>query len=1048
MAQLRLSLFGAFQATVNETRLTKFRSAKNQALLAFLAVEAHRAYARSTLADLLWPDDRQESARQNLRQAIFQLRHLLESEADTPASFLLVTPSTVQFNPDSNHWVDVVHFERLLDACARHEHHDPVTCAVCLHRLAQAVDLYRGPLLEDIFVEQSHRMEEWISLRRETLHQQVLSALYTLSAGQIALGDASSAYRYAQRQIELDPLREEAYRQGMIALAMRGEFSAASALYLDASRRLYEELGVSPSLETETIFQQISRGEAPRPSIKINVAPRHNLPAPLTPFIGREQEVARVTERLLDPACRQLTLIGIGGVGKTRLALQSAAAVTAAFAEGVWFVSLAGVQAEADLVTAIITVLGLTPPKGDATRFLFDYLAGRDLLLLLDNFEHLIHGAGLVTELLERAGGLKILATSRERLNLQAESLFVVDPLPTPSSDEARGQADLRTFSSIKLFAERAGRSLLGFKLGDENLPAVTAICRQVDGLPLAIELAATWVDQFTCAEIADAIAASRDFLASAKTEIEPRQRSLRAVFSHSWGLLTEAEQAALASISVFQGAFGREAALRVAQTDLTTLSALTHKSLLRLVGAGRYAAHEVIRQFAAEALHAYFDAAAVHRRHSDYYLNFMAARGQILWGDENEVGARQIQAEIDNIRAAWRWAAQHKTTTSLLEALPALMRYSIGAGLYRETSALLQAALDPLIDEREDRHFAATASRLHNEQARLLHHLSDYPASAAAARTALTLAESLADLPLQAAALRTLADARYQQGERAEARETMSAALRLAQSVAAPELEADCQLGYGDILMYAGDPAVDDAHRRALDLYRQWGDRCGEAWTLNSMGIAAAFQKRYDDGQRFFRDAVAIFQRLGDRPSTGRALNNLAAIYVLQQEYAASEPILSQSLQLSRQNGYRLGEVQTLTNLTEALRGQGKRDEARRCCDEALRLSRILGHIRGEGMQLKILGEMAGEEGDYATAVACFEQALVAARTQGDRYYEGERLYALGQALRHLGDAQSALARLHEALAIARQVNDKSTEERVWAELELLSAQQKPPAS
>ena len=1030
MAQLRMNLFGAFRASLDEMPITKFRSMKNQALLAYLALEANRAHARSTLADLLWPEESQDAARTNLRQALFQLRSILQSKEGAEMEVLLISSTSVQFNPESRASIDVVHFLNLLDACERHEHADAAVCEACMHRLAQAADLYRGQLLDGFFVDQSPALEEWLLLRREDLHQRALSALYSLTNWRLAQGDASAAYRSAQRQIELDPLREEAYRQAMRALALSGEVSAAVALYLTCSQRLYDDLGVAPSAETEALFQQLSTGSLPTVEARPIARPRHNLPAPPTPFVGREPEVARVVERLLDPQCRQLTLIGIGGVGKTRLSLQAAANLMGAFADGVWFVPLAGVQMMADLATAIITALGLTPPKGDATRFLVDYLAGRELLLVLDNFEHLIPAADLLAEILTRGPQIKALVTSRERLNLQAEAVFVVDPLPIPSLTDEDGKVDLRAFSSVKLFAERASRSLLGFTLDDETLPGVAAICRLVNGLPLGIELAASWVDQFTCAEIAEAIGRNQDFLTTTQQDVPPRQRSLRAVFDHSWQLLAPSEQAALAKAAVFPSAFSRNAALAVAETEIATLAALTHKSLLRLLSPGRYAMHEVVRQFAGEELQARFDMGAGQRRHSQYYLEFVAGWEGMLWGDENSRAYSQILLEIDNVRAAWRWAAQHEMPDELRATLKALPRFYVVAGLYREAVSLLQLALDQL-PTQADPAILALRSQLHNEAARLLHHLSDYPASAAAAEEALALADHLADTRLRASALRSLADALYQQGERPRAQEMMADALRLAQASGSAELEADCQLGYGDMLMYRGDPQVDDAHQAALTLYRQLGDRCGEAWTLNSMGIAAAFQKRYADSQGFFAAAVEIFRLLGDRPSTGRALNNLAAIYVLQKEYGQSEPILMQSLTLSRQNGYRLGEVQTLTNLTEALRGQGKRAEARRYCEDALTLSRTLGHVRGEGIQLKILGEMAMEDGDHAAAIPLFEQALTAARTQGDRYYEGERLYALGQAWAGLGDQRRAADLFNEARAVAQQVKDTATTAR-----------------
>ena len=413
MPQLQLNLLGPLHIMLDGVSLA-FRYEKVRALLAYLAAEADRPHTRSELAGLLWPDSPEVDARRNLSQALFQLRQTI-GDADQATPWLIVTRDTLQFNTAADQQVDVSEFDRLLAACAAHTHEAIDTCPACAQRLEQAVALYRGDFLQHFQIDDSLAFEEWTIFKREGLHRRALEALDQLTAYHAQRGAHDEARRYAQRQLDLEPWREEAHRQVMQALAASGQRSAALAQYEVCRKILLEELGVEPAAETKTLYERLKRAEAEPP--EAGLAPplgrwRTSLPMQVTPFLGRDQELAALAGLLSNPDCRLVTLIGPGGIGKTRLAVQAAAQQQASFDDGAAFVSLAPLANREQIVTAIADALGLVLYiAGDRAIQLLHYLHERTLLLVLDNFEHLLTdeaSVALIGELLRGAPSLKL----------------------------------------------------------------------------------------------------------------------------------------------------------------------------------------------------------------------------------------------------------------------------------------------------------------------------------------------------------------------------------------------------------------------------------------------------------------------------------------------------------------------------------------------------------------------------------------------------------------------------------------------------------------
>ncbi|HEU5098957.1 MAG TPA: helix-turn-helix domain-containing protein, partial [Roseiflexaceae bacterium] len=459
----------------------------------------------------------------------------------------------------------------------------------------------------------------------------------------------------------------------------------------------------------------------PPPAVAAPQRSRVSLPTPSTALVGRAAELAELARLLSDPDCRLVTVSGPGGMGKTRLAIEATARQSAAFQDGVAFVALAPLAGPDVIAPAIADALGFNfyGPTNPGAQ-LIDFLREKALLLLLDNFEHLLDGAPFLVELLQRAPRIKLIVTSRERLNLQGEWVMELQGLPLPRSlDGAKGGDQLAGFddsAAVALFLQTARRSFAGFTLAPADRAAIARICRLVEGMPLGIELAAAWVRVLPLNEIADEIARTLDFLAASARDVPARHRSLRAVFEHSWNLLTDDERIVMRRLSVFRGGFSRAAAesvcaeLRFENEELKApaqrpalnsqfsilnlLSSLVDKSLLRRSGAGRYDMHELVRQYAATHLEvSAVEYSATRDRHAAFYLDLMDRRENDLKRARQKAVLDETAVEIDNLRLAWDWAATHARLADLRRAVRSVSWFYELRSWFQEGETMLARA-------------------------------------------------------------------------------------------------------------------------------------------------------------------------------------------------------------------------------------------------------------------------------------------------------------------------------------------------------------------
>lgn len=1021
MGGLQLNLFGKLEVMVDGAPVTAFESAKVPALLAYLAVTG-QAHSRDMLATLLWGDLPEITARRNLTKALTNLRQLLEP-------YLLIERHSVAFNHQAPAAVDVALFQAAVEASALLEPDDPVRG---LAPLRQAVSLYRGDFLEGFYVKNALEFEEWALGQREYLRELMLQALRRLTEQSARLEtNPAVALEYCRRWVGLEPWQEAAHRQMMLLLARSGQRDAALAQYETCRQILADELDVEPAPETARLYERIKAAGKPSP---------HNLPPPTT-FVGRERELRHLRSRLGQPDCRLLTLVGPGGIGKTRLAIEVARRYLQPifesdevnFADGVYFANLAPVRSgetgsgespESSQVTNLILVTIATAldfsfqGAADLKTQVFAHLRQKEMLLVLDNFEHLVEGAGLLVELLDAAPGVRLLVTSRERLNLQEEWVWQVGGLDYPgqgTADRPRGEAwsgnggasgltvpELQTYDAVELFCLQARRIRGDFSLTESEAPYVLRLCRLVEGAPLALELAASWLRVFSCAEVVAGVEDSLDFLSSSLRNIPERHRSMRAVFEQSWQMLSQPEQAAFCRLWLFKGGFQREAALAVAGAGLPILVNLVDKSLLRVTPSGRYQVHELLRQFAAEKLLAGIGPAGTPgsqqpepaleawQRYSTYYLNLAGQREAGLRGSAPQPALSELRADLDNIRQAWQWAVIAVQVEEIEGALGGLARFYDLTSLFEEGAAVFGRAAGDLHDyarapdEHSKQAIQRTVVKLWVEQARLLN----------------------------------------RRGLSEQALQVIPRAAELAHQIQDTALEALAYHQWGETLSFHGQPRLSQARlEEALRLARMAGLGAIEAEALRHLGISRSDQGDPGGAFNLYQESLACFRRLKDRRGEGMVLNSLALLQRGQGQLAEAETHYQQALQIFREIDYRWGQDVVLNNLGNLRYDLGQYSQAQELCRQGLQICAEIKDYWGECHLLNSMGNIKRELGDFSSAQDYYQQALQLWRSIGARLYEGDTLAELALLWHLMGHNQAAYDYGQQAEQIGQNV-------------------------
>jgi len=928
MADLRVSLLGVPAISLDGTAIT-FQRRSSLALLAYLAVSP-TAQPRDSLATLLGGEVTDDQARKLLSNSLTDLRRDL-------GDYLLITPHTVAFRHDQPHWLDVVEFAaRLAGGLA----------AAGSSPLQAAVALYRGEFLAGLRLDGAPDFDAWLVAQREAYHRQLVQALRAITDRAVRDRALEEGIAAARRLLGLEPWLEEVHRQLMSLLAWAGQREEALAQYETCCRALREELDAEPTADTTALYRRLRGAEQP---------PAHNVAAAATVTVGREAQVALLLERLADPDYRLITLVGLGGSGKSRLARHlarqfiapSAPLVEQPFPDGVFFVRLEEAREHGhptgraalprQLATALARTLRL--PLAEATdpaRQVYAHLRNKALLLVLDGFEEWLAALPVLTGLLGAAARVKLLVTSRERLRLPQEHVLELSGLGLPATP-----ADLEQAGASVLLLQAARHSQLDYEWPDEQRPAVVRLCHLLGGLPLAILLVAPWLRLLTPAQIVDELERGLDLLSTAEPTVPARQRDVRLVLRYSWDRLRPAEQRAMRQLSVIKGDFDARAAEAVAGVTLPLLRSLLEAGMLTRGADGRYWVHALVLQCAAEQAsdHA-AELAAAQARHARHYADLLSNATPGL--RSGELASQQVSAEVTNLYTAWHWAAANGAFDLLVQMSAGLNLYWERAGLFEEAAAMYGAAVRAGQARRVDR---SSPQAQREQRAHLRTRESYWLTQLALYQEADRAAQEASAVATAAPSPELLAEIAYCQGELAahqlhwlEARPFLEQAVQLARAGGRWDLEA-----------------------RALDRLAQTVAMLGEPETASGL----------------LERALAICQDHDDRVGTGQSLVWLAFVRPLVDDYEGALAAGEQAVHLNRLVGTRAGEVVALAYLGEVLSKVGRLADAERCQLDAVRITRETGWRLYQPRCLIDLGHAERLQGDFASAQAHLGDAL-----------------------------------------------------------------------
>jgi diguanylate cyclase (GGDEF)-like protein/putative nucleotidyltransferase with HDIG domain len=702
---------------------------------------------------------------------------------------------------------------------------------------------------------------------------------------------------------------------------------------------------------------------------------RSNIPAVATSIIGRDLEITESKNLLREG--RFLTLFGPGGFGKTRLSIQVAAELEEELQHGVCFVQLASIASAESVVPRVLESLRVPLHVGlDPRAQLLAYLRDRRLLLVLDNFEHVVSEAPLVADILESAPDVKVLVTSRESLNLAGESIFPVHGLALPASER---RADVERSPAAQLFVQQARRHEPTFSLTEVEAPAVAGICERVGGVPLAIEIAAALIRLFTCEEILAEIKRDPDSLSSVSRDRSERHRSLRAVFDYSWNLLGDQERQVFRRLALFRGGFSREAAEIVAGAPVRSLTLLASKSLLHRTTSGRFEIHNVLRRYAyAKLEEAPAELEQVESSRSRYFAAFIYARGERRKGVAMRLAVEEAAAEIDNVRAGFEWAVRREMLDEVELYLKGLFRFYDVLGWYKQGEELFRSATEQLRDER-------LLALLLARQGYFASRLGDLETAKALHRRSSTMLRRLGAGDERALSLYNLGLIAFQQGDPEGAEKLYRHCLRLFRRTRSKYGVSLCLNDLGVISLVKG--AFTEAAERfekSLALRREIGDQGGEARSLNNLGIIADSLGKLDEARTHFAESLAVSRAGADRKSIATALMNLG--------------VLIRRIGEERESGVLLGE-------------------ARQFLQEGLEIYEEIGARDSVALTLYNLGDIALLLDDLGTAEMNFVEAMRRAVDNGSVPLQIDVVIGVAKLLRRIG-AEGEAAELLAAIA------------------------------
>lgn len=965
---LKLYTLGKFSIYRGEIPIGGFVSRKVEGLLAYLAYTGQEQ-PREVLAELLWDNRAQERAASNLRTIISSLQQQL-------APYLNITRYSVGLNAD--YWLDAAELENGLKiAQHRWAQYNNLSNTIAT-QLEQTLALYQGDFLAGFHIRDANGFDAWQTQVQESLRIQTLTALKRLAEHAMEQRLWEDGIKRSQQMLTIDPLQEESHALLMRFLAQAGQRQAALNQYQTCVKLLRKELNTVPDQSLTDLHREIQAGTF---TIAAPGAPpvARLIPTPPTSFVARPAELSQIVETLTE--CRVITLVGHGGIGKTRLAIESAAHLTG-FSDGIFFISLSTLANDSFMVSLIADTLGaVMKSRDELQKQLLDHLRDKTLLLILDNFEHLIpNGIPLVVQILESAPSVKLLITSRERLNIRGEVPLSIDGMAYPHNGESLSPQNGESYPSVQLLVQSLRNAQPNFTPQAGEWEHIARICRLVNGIPLGLELASSWIHTLSLREIADEIENNLDFLESSFQDTPERHRSIRAVFEYTWNRLSEAEQRTFSRLSVFRGGFTREAASEIASASTITLHGLIGKSLLKRDSAGRYSVHELLRQYAAQKL---IDSQQIIARHCAYYASLLHSLDRGQWNKIDQLMIEQVALDIENFRLAWDYALQVADQPTLVQCVRILFAFYEFQGRYREGSDLFQDAVTRL--QGTKREIALAMAYLSLFRGIFYKNMAQYGEAEALLHQCLPVLQEQATPTDVLLAMNTLGGIAYARGD------------------------------------YV---ASTDWYEHILAANRQHNNLPGVANTLMRLGDIAVVLGQYERAYHLMSESLALFHHEESQWGIASVLATLGDVTCKLGQFDRALEYFEESLIRCRAMGERRGEGVALINLGRVLRIIGRNEDATRFCKESLAIFTESGNRWGQAFAHLHLGMTYFDKGKLSAAQEQYMAALTLARTVGIKWISAYTLRQICVWYLTQGFYQQAKDSIIESLAIAQQVN------------------------
>ncbi len=1073
---LRLFLLGTFRVSVGTQVIdhAKWRRRKASALLKILALAPAHHLHREQIIDLLWPNARPEDGANNFHQALYLARHVLDPKNTRSQHWLRLEDDFLSLSSDGPVWVDVEAFEATAAEARRSD--DPV-----LYR--RALELYSGELLPE------DRYADWASARRESLRQEYLALLMGLAETYRALQQYQTAIDTLKQVVASEPAHEEAHRALMELYSLMGKREQALAQFAILREALRKDLDAEPDAASQQLHQRILAGDV-RSLEAASPLPLNNLPIQLTSFIGREQEISAVRHIL--NTTRLLTLTGPGGCGKTRLALEVVREQADLFASGVWFVDFAPLSDPAFVARAVANVLGVQEVTGwSVTDTLAAFLKTKHILVLLDNCEHLSEAcAQLCDALLHSCLNLTILATSREPLHVVGEIVWLVPSLSLPDPDQLPALQDLLGYSATRLFVERARAVVASFDLNSSNAAAVARLCFHLDGIPLAIELAAARVNVLSVEQILARLDDRFRLLTQGSRTALNRQQTLQAAIDWSYDLLSAPERVLFQRLTVFAGGWTVEAAESVTSDEvpndrtvslsssqiLDLLARLVDKSLILVAqhdGESHFRMLETIREYARQRLGESGEAPVVMAQHCAWCIAFLEQANPRFWGSDHMRWVRRLEDERDNMRAALAWCAEHDPQSGLRLAI-LLEQFWVLRGYFREAltwlHSLLLRASEPtalrakallsqfllqarsggyqgkfenlvegilaICDRLEDKadqvrtyHIVAGLTLLHtgSEKARPFFESSLMLARDSGFEVGVACAEHF--LGVQACAVGDYA--------RAETliEQSISRFRELGtESDIAPLFLNICQM-----------PFTYGVHRqwRIVDeesfvLIRHIGANSAVGYALANWGSVARAQHDHSRAIALYEASRAHFTEIADQSGLSQVIGQMGYMFVTLRDEARARTLWEASLVLRRELGDRRGIGRSLNNLANAATLSGDYAQARAWLDESLELFQEMRDKPGVAQTFNHLGNWAMEQDDFVLAESFYGKSL-SLFGEFTKRGAGYLLLNLAECARGAGNESLARTRLEQARVALETYGNRRVSAAIAEQLKVL---------